>query len=60
MTRQIDTVLFDLDDTLIDWRQQTRPWPEINRPNVAQVHRFLLDHGHAPTLAVDDFVAAFQ
>jgi putative hydrolase of the HAD superfamily len=59
MTRQIDTVLFDLDDTLIDWRKQTRPWPEINSPKVAQVYDFLLAAGHKPTLTSAGFVAAF-
>ena len=59
MTRQIDTVLFDLDDTLIDWRQQTRPWPEINSPKVARVHRFLRAAGHKPRLNESDFVATF-
>jgi len=49
--RSIDTVLFDLDDTLIDWSEQDTFWPSIGRPHAAQMYRYVREQ--VPDLAVD-------
>ena len=43
---QIDTVIFDLDDTLINWNTQSISWPEYLAPMLASVVRFLGEQGH--------------
>jgi HAD superfamily hydrolase (TIGR01509 family) len=43
---KIDTVIFDLDDTLIDWAEPSLTWTEFTRPKVEEVRRYLLGCGH--------------
>ena len=45
--RRISAVLFDLDDTLLDWSGRVGSWTEITRPHVDNVHDNLTSHGHA-------------
>lgn len=41
-TKQIKAVLFDFDDTLIDWsKAQIASWKAFNDPKIANVHRYL-------------------
>lgn len=42
----IDTILFDLDDTLIDWSGQEIDWPSFNRPMVDNIYDHLAAEGH--------------
>lgn len=44
--RQIEAVIFDLDDTLIDWANQTATWDEFNRPKTNNVRKHLIEDGH--------------
>lgn len=44
--RRISAVLFDLDDTLLDWSGRVGSWTEITRPHVDNVHNYLTSHGH--------------
>lgn len=46
MPQRIQAVLFDLDDTLIDWSGQALPYPEIYRPHVASLYTYLSQNGH--------------
>ncbi|MDX1615017.1 MAG: HAD family hydrolase [Candidatus Promineifilaceae bacterium] len=46
MSEQIEAVIFDLDDTLIDWAQPTVTWEEFTRPRVESVRRYLARNGH--------------
>ena len=42
---QIKSVIFDLDDTLIDWSGQSVSWPDFLRPRSDQIHHFLTSDG---------------
>jgi HAD superfamily hydrolase (TIGR01509 family) len=44
--RQIEAVIFDLDDTLIDWADAAMTWQEFARPRTDKVHHYLIDRGH--------------
>lgn len=49
MTREgkrIQAVIFDLDDTLIDWSQPKMSWEEYTRPMTDNVHRHLSAAGY--------------
>ncbi|MYD09195.1 MAG: HAD family hydrolase [Chloroflexi bacterium] len=48
MAPQLNAVLFDFDDTLIDWSAVTRDWRELEAERLAPVLR-LLDRRLAPT-----------
>lgn len=43
---QIVAVLFDFDDTLIDWSTQTKSWEEISLVNIGNIHDYLTQSGH--------------
>ncbi|MFW6070182.1 MAG: HAD family hydrolase [bacterium] len=44
--RRIDAVIFDLDDTLIDWSQPALTWDEFTRPMVDNVYGHLQESGY--------------
>jgi putative hydrolase of the HAD superfamily len=47
-TRQhLNTVLFDLDDTLIDWSGQEVEWADFTRPMMGNIYDYLAADGHA-------------
>jgi HAD superfamily hydrolase (TIGR01509 family) len=46
MTRQIEAIVFDLDDTLIDWSAQPLSYGEVSRPHVDKVHAYLTADNH--------------
>lgn len=46
MTRHIQAILFDFDDTIIDWSGQTRPYPEVFRLHLEKLYAFLNQNGH--------------
>lgn len=43
---KIDAVIFDLDDTLIDWAEPSLTWTEFTRPKVEEVRCYLVGCGH--------------
>lgn len=42
---KIKAVIFDLDDTLIDWSGSTKNYFEVVAPNYGNVYRYLVDQG---------------
>jgi putative hydrolase of the HAD superfamily len=44
--RRISAVLFDLDDTLLDWSRQLTDWQDITRHHINKVHDYLSARGH--------------
>jgi putative hydrolase of the HAD superfamily len=44
--RRIRAVLFDLDDTLIDWSGLTADYPVFMRPHLENVYDYLSEQGH--------------
>ena len=59
MRRQIDAIVFDFDDTLIDWSAQPMPYGEISRPHIGNVHAYLMaDHHTLPD--VDTFFQLYR
>ncbi|MCB8943538.1 MAG: HAD family hydrolase [Ardenticatenaceae bacterium] len=59
MTRQIDAIVFDLDDTLIDWSEQTLSFGEVTRPHVGKVHAYLTAENH-PLPDADTFFHEYR
>lgn len=45
--KRITAVLFDLDDTLLDWSGVAGGYDEVVRPHVDNVHAYLTAQGHA-------------
>jgi HAD superfamily hydrolase (TIGR01509 family) len=43
---RVTAVLFDFDDTIIDWSQKTQSWEEISLGNLRNVHSYLSQSGH--------------
>lgn len=43
---RIDAVIFDLDDTLLDWSQLTEPIETVERPHVENMYSYLTAVGH--------------
>lgn len=54
--KQIKAVLFDLDDTLIDWSKKTVK--NVNRKHIENIRVFLQNQGH-PTPSQDEFQELF-
>lgn len=46
--RSIEAVIFDLDDTLLDWSQPELEWHEFTRPMADNVYDHLVAEGHSP------------
>ncbi|MCA9939588.1 MAG: HAD family hydrolase [Anaerolineales bacterium] len=52
MNKTVTTVIFDLDDTLLDWSQGTLNWRAFQQARAAGVHAYLRDLGYElPPLA---------
>lgn len=45
--RSIEAVIFDLDDTLLDWSQPALEWHEFTRPMADNVYDHLAEQGHS-------------
>ncbi|MCA9932671.1 MAG: HAD family hydrolase [Ardenticatenaceae bacterium] len=55
----IHAIIFDFDDTLIDWSRQIKPYPEIYRFHLENLYTFLSETGH--TLPpIETFVQQYQ
>lgn len=52
----IKAVIFDLDDTLIDWRNRDQDWQEFDRKHLGQVFDYVKGNLH-PIRDMDDFCA---
>lgn len=53
-------VLFDLDDTLIDWSGFEGDWHEIEKESLKNVYDFLIAQNRALDISFNGFVAAFD
>lgn len=45
--RQIDAVIFDLDDTLLDWSNMTSSFSDNNRRHALNLYHYLAEQGHS-------------
>lgn len=45
---RIEAIVFDMDDTLIDWSEPAMDWVTFTRKKLANIHRYLTDAGHDP------------
>ena len=45
--RRIHAILFDLDDTLLDWSGLTTDYPVFMRPHVDNIYDYLAERGHS-------------
>ncbi|MFQ5400969.1 MAG: HAD family hydrolase [Anaerolineae bacterium] len=57
--KRIEAVLFDLDDTILDWSNRSESWGDVAREHVGKVCEFLATEGHAVP-DKDAFVARYQ
>lgn len=44
---RIEAVIFDLDDTLLDWSGREESWQEVTRPLLQNVYNYLVESGHS-------------
>jgi HAD superfamily hydrolase (TIGR01549 family) len=44
----LQAVIFDMDGTLLEWKDPTLSFPEVARIEFGLVHRLLLERGHTP------------
>lgn len=58
--KKIDAVIFDMDDTLIDWRNQTKHWLEIHEPKVGRAYHYLQTAGHEVPVSQAEFFQMFS
>jgi HAD superfamily hydrolase (TIGR01509 family) len=56
----IRAVIFDLDDTLLDWSGFNGNWWEREPYHLEQVHRYLLKNGHRLSSDVSLFISEFN
>lgn len=56
----IRAVIFDLDDTLIDWSGQSVKWPDFIYPKNRAMYDYLAAAGHPLPLTADDFSARIR
>jgi len=45
--RRIHAILFDLDDTLLDWSGLTADFPTFMRPHIDNIYAYLTERGHS-------------
>src|SRR5579859_2403822 len=58
MRATLKAILFDMDDTLLDWSKRTQDWNEYERQHLSQVYDFVVRDSAPPLTATnaDDFV----
>ncbi len=59
MTSQLKGVLFDFDDTLIDWSGVTLSWRDIEAQRLSRVHVYLSDELAGFSIRLDHLVDAY-
>lgn len=52
----LKAVLFDLDDTLIDWHYCQTEWQDAYQQHMASVYHYVASNGHQPIATVDTFL----
>lgn len=60
MAKQLKGILFDLDDTLIDWRGVTLGWRGIETPHLANVHAYVNQNLQRFDVAVDQLADLYM
>lgn len=58
-SKPIRGVLFDMDDTLIDWHGFDGNWPQLEQKHIQGVYQFLQEVGHPPACDADQLVATY-
>lgn len=58
-TAPIRAVLFDMDNTLVDWSGFSEDWRELERRHLRGVYDFVLAEGYAPSGSFDEFVTHY-
>lgn len=59
MSETVQAVLFDLDNTLIDW-SGAGSWNESEKRHLTLLYNFLADNGRPLSCSVDDFMMGFR
>jgi HAD superfamily hydrolase (TIGR01662 family) len=57
---KITCVLFDMDDTLIDWSNSEGNWQETERKHLRFVYDFLTDSGRVPNATLEHFSMTYR
>ena len=60
MTNQLKGILFDLDDTLIDWSGVKLGWREIETAHLSRVHAYINQNLQSFTVAIDRLVDLYM
>lgn len=60
MTQPIEGVLFDMDDTLIDWRGFTGAWSDLELGYLQLVHTYLAENERPLTASVNHFAMRYR
>ncbi|HLY25655.1 MAG TPA: HAD family hydrolase [Aggregatilineales bacterium] len=55
----LKAILFDMDDTLLDWSKRSQDWNAYEHQHLSQVYDLVARHSE-PLLSVDDFVVAMR
>ena len=56
MPGQLEAVLFDLDDTLIDWSGVRGNWRDLEAARLGPVHRYLAENAHGFSAGLDQLI----
>ncbi|MCA9885071.1 MAG: HAD family hydrolase [Anaerolineae bacterium] len=59
-TPQLKGILFDLDDTLIDWSGFSGDWPSMERRHLTNVYEYLKTSGRALKVSFEDFAREYR
>ena len=60
MPRQLKGVLFDFDDTLIDWSGVRLSWYDIEAPLLTRVHAYVNARLHRPAVDFERLIELYQ
>ncbi len=60
MPRQLKGVLFDFDDTLIDWSGVRLSWHDIEAPRLTRVHAFVNSETHCHAVDLERLITLYQ
>ena len=52
----LKAILFDLDDTLIDWQHCQTEWQDAYQQHMASVYHYVASNGHQPLAGLDMFL----
>ena len=57
---KITCVLFDMDDTLIDWSGSKSNWAETERRHISYVYDYLTEMGRVPNVSIEHFSTSYR